>query len=164
MLQTDKYITNKVSQEDLDKVFSENIVAKARQYLEKFSNAGNQEAFLEFFNDPDCSVIMAFYLEQGREELFLFLESQAYSHSSETKKKFLNFDWEVREGVTFANYYFFNNYNDLYLYDYRVGYPNLHRRGYILAIISYNSFEPWKTDDLPVNNRMLKDFYQQIDN
>jgi hypothetical protein len=160
MLNINKYITVSVTQEDLNKVFTPEIVQKSQEYSALFSQERKQENLEKFFNDENVSVIMGFFIENNQEDLFFYLEREANELSSQKGRLLINFDWEIVPGLSFANYYFIRHYHRLYFYDYSRRQLKLDRDGYALSLLAYSSFKPWDVGDLPFGKLMKKDFYQ----
>ena len=162
MINVEKYIDNPVTEEDLSKVFTPQIVDKANTYIAKFQSNRTKEIVSEFFQDPDCKYMMGYLAEKDFDLLFLNLENEVFAFSSLLDKKVLDFDWEVKEGICFANYYFIKNYNILYSHSFMEGVPEMTSKGYMLTIISYNSSKKWEENELPFNSRMKFDFFQNL--
>lgn len=159
MIDVKKYIDLEYTEKEIEEAFSSDTLKKCQHYQNLFYEERSSEDVLAFLEDSDASMIMSYFINHNI-ELFYYLENEAKELGLKKGKVFLDFDWEVKPGLSFVNYYFFKNYHKLYVYDYSSRTIRLDKEGYALSLLAYSSFKPWKIGDLPFGKLMKKDFYQ----
>lgn len=161
MIDIQKYSGIEVTDQDLDKVFTPEIVKKVEFLISQVEDS--EQGIIKFsdlFQDPDFKYIMGYLIEKEFDGLFLLLEREYYDYSKQEMKFTLDFDWMVKDDLSFSNYFFLKHYNSLYMYDRFESRPNMTYLGYIASVISFHSAKTWQVGELPFNLRMKMDFYQ----